>query len=201
MPLDIPPRAQADFDRAVNLMRAGDATEAELEFKQIGETYPRFAAPYVNLGLLYRKAGRLDHAEEALATATSRNASSAVAWNELGVTRRMRGRFEEAGQAYERAIAVDDSFAPAHRNYGVLLDLYLAQPERALMELERYKKLSGEDKPVSGWIAELRQRTGKKAPPAPQREQAQQAEPAAQSEAVPSAQPESAPPPSDARGG
>src|SRR5262249_19795563 len=30
-PVDIPPRAAADFARAVNLMRAGNATEAELE--------------------------------------------------------------------------------------------------------------------------------------------------------------------------
>lgn len=166
-PIEVPPRAAADFDRAVNLMRAGNATEAELEFKQLAETYPQFAAPYVNLGLLYRKAGKLDAAEDALATATSRNGSSAVAWNELGVTRRMRGRFGEAAEAYERAIAADDAFAPAHRNYGVLLDLYLDQPDRALTELERYKELSGEDKPVTGWIAELRARTGKAVPPAP----------------------------------
>ena len=46
----------------------------------------------------------------------------------------------------------------------VLLDLYLGDPERALTELERYKELTGEDKPVTGWIAELRQRTGKPAP-------------------------------------
>ncbi len=167
-------------------MRAGNLTEAELEFKQMGEAYPQLAAPYVNLGLIYRKAGKLDQSEDALANATGRNASSVVAWNELGVTRRMRGRFGEAAQAYERAIAVDDSFAPAHRNYAVLLDLYLGDPERALTELERYKELSGEDKPVTGWIAELRQRTGKKAPPPePAREQAQQAEPAGDATATP----------------
>jgi tetratricopeptide (TPR) repeat protein len=152
-------------------MRAGNTTEAELELKQMVAAYPQLAAPSVNLGLLYRKAGRLDEAEDALATATTRNASSAIAWNELGVTRRMRGRFTEAAQAYEHAVAADESFAPAHRNYGVLLDLYLGDPERALTELERYKELSGEDKPVSGWIAELRQRTGKRPPPAPSQPQ------------------------------
>ena len=209
-PLDLPPRATADFERAVNLMRAGNQTEAELEFRQLAETYPRLAAPYVNLGLLYRKAGKLDQAEDALTAATARNAASAVAWNELGVTRRMRGRFTESAEAYERAIAADDAFAPAHRNYAVLLDLYLGQPERALSELERYKELSGEEKPVNGWIAELRQRTGKAVPPAPKKEQAQEADPAAGSEpaqpAGEAAQPaegspaQSAPPPSGATG-
>ena len=44
-------------------------------------------------------------------------------------------------------------------------DLYLGDPERALAAFERYKELTGEDKPVSGWIAELRQRTGKPVKP------------------------------------
>ena len=67
----------------------------------------------------------------------------------------------------KHAIAADANFAAAHRNLGVVLDLYLADPERALTELERYQELSGEEKPVSVWIAELRQRTGKKKPASP----------------------------------
>ena len=35
----------------------------------------------------------------------------------------------------------------------------------ALAEFEQYRKLTGEDKPVSSWIAELRRRTGVAAPP------------------------------------
>lgn len=160
-PVDLPPRAVADFDRAVSLLRAGNTTEAELEFKQLAAGYPQFAGPHVNLGLLYRKAGKLDQALEALHIAVERNAGSAVAWNELGVTLRLSGKFQDAAAAYERAIAADPNFAPAHRNLGVLLDLYLGDPARALAELERYKELSGEDKPVNGWIAELKQRAGK----------------------------------------
>jgi hypothetical protein len=49
----------------------------------------------------------------------------------------------------------------------VLLDLYLAQPKEALAELVRYRELTGADKPVSGWIAELRARTGIREPVAP----------------------------------
>ncbi|MGH3431065.1 MAG: hypothetical protein ACRDQZ_26425, partial [Mycobacteriales bacterium] len=57
------------------------------------------------------------------------------------------------------------AYAAAHRDLGVLLDLYLDDPAAALPEFERYKALSGEDKPVSAWIAELRTRTGAKAAP------------------------------------
>lgn len=142
-------------------MRSGNATEAELEFKQMTLSYPRLATPFVNLGILYRKAGRLDQSEEALKGAVERNGGSAVAWNELGATQRLRGEFPDAAASYEKAIAADSNFAPAYRNLGVVSDLYLGDPERALMALERYKELTGEDRPVTSWIAELRQRTGK----------------------------------------
>ncbi len=154
-------RATADFNRAVGFMRSGNATEAELEFKQMTLSYPRLATPFVNLGILYRKAGRLDQSEDALKGAVERNGGSAVAWNELGATQRLRGEFPDAAASYEKAIAADSNFAPAYRNLGVVSDLYLGDPERALMALERYKELTGEDRPVTSWIAELRQRTGK----------------------------------------
>jgi tetratricopeptide (TPR) repeat protein len=142
-------------------MRGGNATEAELEFKQITLSYPQLAAPYVNLGILYRKAGELDQSEEALKSAVERNGTSAVAWTELGATQRLRGKFADAAASYEKAIAADPNFAPAYRNLGVVSDLYLGDPERALTALEKYKELTGEERPVTSWIAELRQRTGK----------------------------------------
>jgi tetratricopeptide repeat protein len=163
-------RGKADFERAVGFMKAGNVTEAELEFKQVALQFPQLSSPYVNLGILYRKAGHLEQSEEALKTAVERNDGSAVAWTELGATQRLRGEFPSAAASYEKAITADPNFAPAYRNLGVVSDLYLGDPERALTAFERYKELTGEEKPVSGWIAELRQRTGKpplKRPPAP----------------------------------
>lgn len=184
-PIELPARAVADFERAVALMRAGQDIEAELEFGQIAAAWPDFAGPHINLGLLHRKAGRLDEAEQAFRAAIERNARSATAWSELGVTLRMLGRFEEAAQAYEQAIAVDPDHAPAYRNLGVLADLYLDQPERALAAFERYQALTGEDQPVGNWIAELRRRTGIPAPLAPA------AQPAV-AEGTPEAEPDTA---------
>ena len=160
-----PPQAVADFGRAVAVMRGGNESEAELEFQQLALEYPRFAGPDINLGILYRKSGQLDLAEKALRDAVQRNAASAVAWNELGVTLRMQGRFHDSADAYRKAIAADANFAAAYRNLGVLLDLYLGDAPDALAALERYKQLSGEDRPVSGWIAELRHRAAKAAAP------------------------------------
>jgi tetratricopeptide (TPR) repeat protein len=163
---DAPPAARADFDRALRYMRAGNATEAELGFKQVALQYPQFAAPLVDLGLLQRKQGELEQSEASLKGAVGRESGNALAWTELGVTQRMRGRFKEAADSYEQAIAADPRYAPAWRNLGVLADLYLGDPNRALSAFEKYKTLTGEEKPVSGWIAELRQRLGIKAPEA-----------------------------------
>jgi tetratricopeptide (TPR) repeat protein len=122
--------------------------------------YPQFAAPIVNVAILERKAGQLEQSEQDLKSAVARENASAVAWTELGVTQRMRGEFKEAAQSYEQAIAADPHCAPAWRNLGVLSDLYLGDPARALRAFEEYRQITGEDKPVSGWIAELRQRLG-----------------------------------------
>jgi len=165
-PAPPPPQAVAEFDRAVNLVRAGSTLEAQRRFELLAIEYPQFAGAEINLGIMYRKGGQLDLSESALREAVHRNPASAEAWNELGVTLRLRGRFHEAQDAYRKAIAADANFAPAYRNLGVVLDLYLGDAPGALAAFERYKELSGEQKPVSGWIAELRHRVGKSAAPA-----------------------------------
>lgn len=189
-------RGKADFDRAVGFMKAGNVTEAELEFKQVALQFPQLSSPYVNLGILYRKAGHLEQSEDALKTAVERNDGSAVAWTELGATQRLRGEFPNAAASYEKAIVADPNFAPAYRNLGVVSDLYLGDPERALTAFERYKELTGEEKPVSGWIAELRARTGKPPLKRPQPAPAAGSSGAASQDgapAAPGATPEAAP--------
>jgi Flp pilus assembly protein TadD len=122
------------------------------------QTYPDLSGPYANLGVLYRNSNQLAESEAALAKATERAAWDAATWTEYGITLRQAGKFAESRAAYERAIAANPAYAPAHRNLGVLLDLFLEEPVAAQAELETYKTLTGEDKPVSGWIAELRSR-------------------------------------------
>jgi tetratricopeptide (TPR) repeat protein len=161
-----PPSAamQAEFQRAIDLANSGKNTDAELELKQFQLQHAGYAAPAIDLGLLTRQEGKLADSEAALRNATQLDSSSALAWDELGITLRSEGKFADAREAYQHAIAANESYAPAHRNIGVLLDLYIGDPAAAIPEFERYKALTSEDKPVSTWIAELRARTGIKAP-------------------------------------
>ena len=134
--------------------------------KQVAAAYPEFAGPDVNLGLLYLNETHLLEAETAFKAALERNPGNAIAGNELGITERKLGKFAEAEAAYQRTIAADPNYAPAYLNLGVLYDLYLAEPQKALEQLEHYVELAGENKQVAGWMVELRKRVGAPAPAA-----------------------------------
>lgn len=165
----IPERATMQYAQALLLMRSGRNTDAELEFKELAIGYPQLAGPQLNLGLLYLRDSRLPEAEAAFKAALELKPNNVVAGNELGIVERKLGKFAEAEAAYQRTIAAEPNYAPAHLNLGVLYDLYLAQPQKALDEFERYIEIAGENKQVAGWVVELRKRVGAPAP-APKKE-------------------------------
>ena len=66
------------------------------------------------------------------------------------------------GSVIERfLVQVDPNYANAYLNLGVLCELYLQQPERALQAYERYLELSpSPDARVNAWVSELKKRIG-----------------------------------------
>jgi tetratricopeptide (TPR) repeat protein len=156
----IPPRAAQQYSQALQLMKSGRGTDAELEFKQLIVAYPQFAGPQLNLGLLYLHDSKLTEAEAAFKAALQAAPANPVAGDELGIVERRLGKFTDAEAAYLRAISAEPNYAPAHLNLGVLYDLYLAEPQKALEQFERYLEIAGENKQVAGWVIELRKRVG-----------------------------------------
>jgi len=79
--------------------------------------------------------------------------------NQLGIACRQQGQFSKAREAYERAIALDASYAAPHLNLAILHDLYLWDSQRALELYDRYLGLSpGGDATVTKWVADLKNR-------------------------------------------
>lgn len=148
------------YSGALEFLKAGKTTDAELELKQLAVAYPQFAGPQLNLGLLYLKTDRLSDAEKTFTAVLARSPSNALAGTELGIVERKLGKFTAAQAAYQQALLADPNYAPAHLNLGVLYDLYLGQPREALDQFERYLALVGDNKQVAGWVAELRKRVG-----------------------------------------
>ncbi|HTQ35959.1 MAG TPA: tetratricopeptide repeat protein [Steroidobacteraceae bacterium] len=113
-------------------------------------------------------AGNLAEAEAAWADAVRLAPLSAAPLNQLALAQRQRGEFAAAADSYARALALDPQYAPALRNLAVLRDLYQDDPAGALPLLEQYHALTGEDRPVTSWIADVKQRASKRgSPPAP----------------------------------
>ena len=157
----MPPEAVQQFDNAVAMVTAGNLGAAENAFRSLSSAYPSYSGPLVNLGILQAKAGRLDDAEKTFKSALERKADSAPAHNQLGIVYRKQGRFQESDAAYTRAVQIDPTYANAYLNLGVLCDLYLQQPQRALEAFERYLSLtSAPDEKVSSWVKELKVRLG-----------------------------------------
>ena len=158
-PPPIPPEATQRFENALTLLSAGDYARAEPELRRLADAYPQYSGALANLGILYLKTGKLNEAEKALRAATERSPQNASAFNQLGIVYRKMGRFKEADAAYTKALAIDPNYALAELNLGVLCDLYLQQPERALAAYERYTALTpSPDARVAGWVKELKSR-------------------------------------------
>lgn len=110
-----PRLAEAQMNRGVLLARIRPA-EAELCFKAALVEKPNYSEALGNLGLLYRKAGRLDEAEEQYLAAIRAKPSNAEAHNNLGSLVAQKGDLRRAQEHFQNAIAVNPSYDQARRN-------------------------------------------------------------------------------------
>lgn len=159
-PLD--PAVQRAYDNAVRALRAGRSDEAEKGFKALAQVHPELGGPHANLGLIYRQAGKTAESVAALEKAVAASPQQAQFHHQLGLSYRAAGQFQKARAAYERALELEPEYAAAVLNLGILNDLYLNEPARALELYERYQALTGgRDQAVAKWAVEVKNRKDK----------------------------------------
>ena len=149
-----------DFTSAVAMLNDQDYVNAIDLLQKIIEQSPGVTAPYINIAIAYQHMGKAEQAEGHLKTALDIVPGHPAACNQYGLLYRKSGRFKEARKIYEQALNSFPEYYPAHRNLGILCDLYLNDLACALEHYEIYSQYMPEDRQVKIWIADLRARLG-----------------------------------------
>jgi tetratricopeptide (TPR) repeat protein len=152
--------SRTDFEEAVLLLNEEEYEKAIEILERVIEQSPEVTAPYIDLGIAYQRTGNQEKAEAQFKNALELFPGHPVACNQYGLLLRKSGKFDEARSIYEQALTGYPSYYPVHRNLGILYDLYLNDPSKALEHYEIYNGYVPEDDKVKIWIADLRIRLG-----------------------------------------
>jgi tetratricopeptide (TPR) repeat protein len=157
--IKVPPAAQTSFRNALVAMQSEDWRTAETQLRALAEAHPQLSGPQVNLGLVYWRQNKLEEAETAFKQALAINPLNNDAYVQYGYFLREQGRFNEAEAVYLKALEVWPHNLAAHRNLGILYDLYMGKFDAAMKHYEMVLRLSPEpNKEVEGWIIDLKRR-------------------------------------------
>lgn len=153
--------SRADFDAAMDFIKAEEYEKAIELLSKVVKASPNHAIPSINLALVYKKTGKLNLAEDSLKLALKAEPENPVASNEYALLYRKTGRFTEARQLYEKTLEKYPNFMMAHKNMGILCDLYMKDYECALKHYVIYSNAVQDDKTVKIWIADVQKRLGR----------------------------------------
>lgn len=157
--LKVPPAAETAFRNALVAMQSEDWNTAEKQLLDLQQKHPELSGPLVNLAIVYWRQEKPVEAENYFKQALALNPLNNDAYIQYGMFLREYGRFADAEANYLKALEVWPHNAVAHRNLGILYDLYMGKFDAAMKHYEMVLKLSSEpNKEVEGWVIDLKRR-------------------------------------------
>jgi len=145
------------YNKALWNIKEKKYKKAEATLDKLISKYPDASGPLANKGVIFSKKNQLKKAEEYFLKALSNNNKLVQARNYLAVVYRKQGKFSQAKEMFDAAIATDPYYANAYYNLGILYELYLQVPEKALENYQLYMDLKkGGDKQVAQWVGMLK---------------------------------------------
>lgn len=157
--VQLSPQAISEYQFAVRALQGGNQDLGELQLKNMVEEYPDLSGPAYNLAALNKERGDIEKALEYITIALERNNDNFDAHNLYASIQREKGDFEAAEAVYLDILSRWGGYAPAYRNLGVLYDLYLGDPVKAIVFYRQYNvMLPSPDSQVEGWIVDIERR-------------------------------------------
>lgn len=149
-----------EFSAITKVLKTDEAS-AEPQLKAFMEKYPSYSGAAYDLAVLEKKRGNLQQAKEYLKIAIARNGKNLDALALQAIIARDEGDFANAEKGYKDILALWGGYLPAYKNLGILYDLYMSDPAKALPYYEKYNRLIAEpDKQVHGWVVDIQRRVG-----------------------------------------
>ncbi len=149
-----------NFDAAIALLRKQKYEEAIKLLHKVIQQSQNNSAPYINIALAYEMTGEMGLAEDNLKRALAINPNHPAAMNEYALLYRRTGRFAEAKKLYASLLDKYPSFMLAHKNLGVLCELYLNDLQCAYDQYKAYNSALPDDEEVKLWIVGVKQKLG-----------------------------------------
>ncbi|MDH5517946.1 MAG: tetratricopeptide repeat protein [Gammaproteobacteria bacterium] len=144
------------YKRALEGIKKKRLKQAQVILNKLLKKYPNASGVLANKAVIYASKNRLSKAEEFFEKSLKINDKLVQARNNLAVIYRKKGKFSEAERMLEAAIVSNPYYASAYYNLGILQELYLHKPDKALENYRLYLDLKkAGDKRVSQWVSLL----------------------------------------------
>lgn len=121
-----------------------EKNEAYINLKNAVDKAPSSAYSHLNISKYYLDAGDFENALNEVKIAISIYPKFSYAYNNMGLAYMRLGLYNDAKTAFDKAIEINPINADVYFNYGVLVDDYFSDIDKALEYYNKYIELSGD---------------------------------------------------------